>query len=112
MSTSEITKNSTHVYSHRLTIIFNSSIKSGKFPNTLKYTDITPVFKKEDLTDECNNKPITLSHFSKVFEKLIYNHVNSYMEPKLSKYLVAFRRNHNTQHAFLKIIEPWSAILK
>ena len=29
------------------------------------------------------------------------------MEPKLSKYLVGFRRNHNTQHALLRMIESW-----
>ena len=33
------------------------------------------------------------------------------MEPKLSKYLAGFRRNHNTQHALLKMIESWRALL-
>ena len=33
------------------------------------------------------------------------------MEPKLSKYLVGFRRNHNTQHALLQMIESWWALL-
>ena len=32
------------------------------------------------------------------------------MEPRLSKYLVGFRRNHKTQHAILRIIELWRAL--
>ena len=32
------------------------------------------------------------------------------MEPKLSKYLAGFRRNHNTQHALLRMIESWRAL--
>ena len=39
-----IAKTSTHVYSRRLTIIFNNGVKSGKFPDILKYAGITTVF--------------------------------------------------------------------
>ena len=39
-----IIKDAAHVYSHRLTIIFNNCIKNSKFPDILKYADITPVF--------------------------------------------------------------------
>ena len=73
---------------------------------------MTPVFKKGDTTDKSNYRPIsTLSNFSKIFEKLIYSHVNSYMEPKLSKFLAGFCRNHNTQHALLRMIESWRVLL-
>ena len=106
-----IIKDAAHVYSHRLTIIFNNCIKNSKFPDILKYADITPVFKKGDTTDKSNYRPIsTLSNFSKIFEKLIYSQVNSYMEAKLSKYLAGFRRNHNAQHALLRMIESWRAL--
>ena len=106
-----IIKDKAHVYSHRLTIIFNNCIKNSKFPDILKYADITPVFKKGDTTDKSNYRPIsTLSNFSKIFEKLIYSQVNSYMEPKLSKYLAGFCGNHNTQHVLLRMIELWWAL--
>ena len=98
-----IIKNTAHVYSPGLTIIFSNCIRNGKFPDILKYADISPVFKKGDTTDKTNYRPAsTLSNFSKIFEKLIYSQVDSHMEPKLSKYLAGFRRNHNTQHAFSK----------
>ena len=32
------------------------------------------------------------------------------MEPKLSKYVVGFRQNHNTQHVLLRMIESWWAL--
>ena len=47
----------------------------------------------------------TLSNFSKIFERPIHNHVNSYMEPKFFKYLVRFCRNHDTQHPLLRVRE-------
>ena len=40
----KVIKNAAHVYSHRLTIIFNNCITIGKFPDTLKYAGITPRF--------------------------------------------------------------------
>ena len=56
--------------------------KNRKFPDILKYADITPVFKKGDTTDKSNYRPIsTLWNFSKIFEKHIYSQVNPYMEP-------------------------------
>ena len=83
-----IIKNAADVYFHRLTIIFNNCIRNGKFPDVLRHADITPVFKKGDITDKCNYRPIsTLLNFSKIFEKLIYSQLNSYMEPTFSKYL-------------------------
>ena len=33
------------------------------------------------------------------------------MDPKHSQYLAGFHKNHNTQHALLKIIETWHFIL-
>ena len=74
-------------------------------------TDITPVFKKDDTTGKSNYKHISnLSYFSKIFEKLIYTQINFFIEPKLSKYLTAFCKKHNTQHALLKVIETWCSI--
>ena len=108
-----IMQNAANVYSHRQTIIFNNCIRNEKFPDILKYADIVPVFKKGDTTDKSNCRSIsTLPNFWKIFEKLIKSsQVNSYMEPKLSRYLAGFRRNHNTQHALLRIIKSFQALL-
>ena len=69
-------------------------------------------FSKDDTTGKTNYRPIsTLSNFSKVFEKLIYAQINSFLEPKIFKYLARLHAKHNTQHALLKIIETWRALL-
>ena len=105
--------NSVHIYSQVLTNIFNDCIKSGKFPDILTYADITPVSRKGDTTDKTNYRPVsTLSNFSKVFDKIIYAQISSFMEAKLSKFLRGFRAKCNTQHALVKIIETFRPELK
>ena len=54
-----IIKNVAHVYSHGLTIMFNNGIRNEKFSDILKYTGITPVFKKGDTTEKTNYIPIS-----------------------------------------------------
>ena len=59
-----------------------------------------------------NYRPVsTLSNLSKVFEKLIYSQINTYMSNKSSKYLTEFRKNHNTKHALLNMTENWKSNL-
>ena len=102
----KIMVNSFHIYSQVLTKIFNDCVKTSNFADILKYADITPVFKKVDTTDKTNHGAIsTVSNFSKVFEKLIYAKISSFMETRLAKYLACFRAKHNTLHALLKMLE-------
>ena len=52
-----------------------------------------------------------LSTFSKVFEKLIFEQRNDYMQSKFSKHLTGFRKNHSTQNALLVMTEKWIDLL-
>ena len=53
-----------------------------------------------------NYHPVsTLSNLSKLFEKLIYSQINTYMSDKFSKYLTGFGKNYNTQNALLNMTE-------
>ena len=55
-----------------LTDISNESIKIGTFSDILKKAEVTPVYKKDDMIDKQNYRPVsTLSNLSKVFEKRI-----------------------------------------
>ena len=58
------------------------------------------------MIDKTSYRPIsTLPNFSIFFfEKLIFVEINSFIEPKLSKYLADFHAKHNTQQD-LKMIE-------
>ena len=76
-----------------------------KFPEILKKAEVTPVYKKDDIKDKQNYRPVSTSNLSKVFEKLIYSQINIYMSGKFTKHLTGFRKNQNTQHALLNTIE-------
>jgi Notch-like protein len=46
----------------------NKVLTSGKFPVCLKYSQISPIFKKADKTEMLNYKPVSLlTSFSKIF---------------------------------------------
>ena len=48
-----------------------------------------------------------LLNFSKVFEGLIYNQLNEFMETKFSKFLTGFGKDHKIQYTLLSMIENW-----
>ena len=95
-----------------LTNCINEAIKNNKFPNSLKLSDITPVFKKLDPSDKANYRPVSvLPLLSKVFEKIIYDQLYEYLENFLSELLCGFRKAHSTQHALFRLIQKWQAEL-
>ena len=48
-------------------------LSTGTFPIRLKYAEIKPLFKKGDMNNKANFRPISLlTSFTKVFEKVIY----------------------------------------
>ena len=54
---------------HRL---FNKAITKGVFPNTLKLADVILAFKKDDLFDKNNYRPVSvLPTIYKINEKLM-----------------------------------------
>ena len=59
-----------------------------------------------------NYRPVSLlSHMSKVFERIVYNQFNDFMEDKLFNILTGFRKGHSAQHSLLIMIEKWKRAL-
>ena len=88
--------------------IINSSFRCGKFPDQLKIAKICPIFKdgKHDLFT--NYRPISvLPSFSKIFEKLAYLRLESYLKSKLilNDNQFGFRRNHSSYMAVLDLYD-------
>ena len=44
---------------------------------------------------------------SKVFERILYKQIDTFMTTKFSPYLCGFRKKHNAQYSLLKMIETW-----
>ena len=110
--TISIIKNFATCYCEKLASIFNDCLKENKFPNLMKITEISSVFKKFDNTSKDNYRPIsTLSNFTKFFESILFKQLNRYMQNKFSEYLIGFRKNHNTQNSLLRMIESWKVRL-
>ena len=95
-----------------LTNCINKSVETGYFPDSLKLANVAPVFKKEDLFDKCNYRPVSiLPLLSKVHEKVIYNQLCDYSESFLNNIICGFRKAHSTQHALFKLLQSWQQVL-
>ena len=85
-----------------LSKFYNKFMSIGIFPNILKNAIVSPVYKKDDPQKLDNYRPIsTLPVFSKLFEKLIYIRMYSFLVSKnvLYEKQFGFRKNHSTSHA-------------
>ena len=84
--------------------LFNDMLSKGNFPDNMKLTDITPVFKKKDpLKKESYRTVSVLSAISKIFKKLMQKQMVGYIEKFLSPYLCGYRISFNTQQALLAL---------
>ena len=64
-----------------LKLIINKSLTEGTFPSILKTAHICPIYKKSDKTKCVNYRPISLlSNISKIFERIMHNRLESYLE--------------------------------
>ena len=94
------------------TDITNSSIRNVTFPEEPKLAEVTPLLKWADPFDKVNYRPVNLlSHISKIYDRIIFNQISVYFEPYFSGFLTGFRKNHNTQHYLLKMLELWKEAL-
>ena len=89
-----------------ITKIYNDSKNESKFPGSLKMADISPVHKKDDLSNKTNNRPVSILPFiSKIFERDMYNQICLYMDEHLSHFLCGFRKGYSAQHCLSIMLE-------
>ena len=91
-----------------LSIAINNSISISTFPNNAKIASVVPIDKKTDDKYVISNfRPVSiLNCFSKVYENVI-NELLKSMNVHLSPFLPAYRKNCNTQHVLLRLLEDW-----
>ena len=89
-------------------IIINKSLTEGTFPSLFKVAQICPIYKKSDKSKCVNYRPISLlSNLSKVFERIMYNRIEKYLETAniLYDHQFGFRKSFSTEHALMSITE-------
>ena len=97
-----ILKKCATIISRHLSGFYNKFMEAGTFPKILKIGKITPVFKKGDSDIFDNYRPISmLPIFGKIFEKIIYSRLYSFLISKNVIYdkQFGFRKKHSTAHA-------------
>ena len=67
---------------------------------------IFSLFTKKGSLNKENYRPVSLlSHMSKVFERLLYKQIETFINNKLSINLFNFCKNYNTQYCFSYMLE-------
>lgn len=99
-----IMKDTIGFYLRPLAHVVNLSLEQGCVPDEVKRAIVTPVFKKGETNDLNNYRPISvLPFFSKLFEKVMYNRLISFLEKHnvLYKYQFGFRKKLSTEMALI-----------
>ena len=97
-----VIKMASPVISPIICAIYNRCMKNGNFPDELKTGRISPIYKKENEQLLENYRPVsTLPIFGKIFEKIIYARLYSFVTSKNLIYgnQYGFRKGHSTNHA-------------
>jgi len=85
-----------------LTYMCNEILKTGIFPDRLKYAIVKPIFKKGNKYEVSNYRPISLlTSFSKMIEKFMFNRLRSHLDKNniLAKEQFGFRPRASTEQA-------------
>ena len=90
-------------------LICNSSMLSGTLPDTEKLAIVTPILKKRDLDPDSAKSYRSISnltYISKLIERLVSHRLTSYLSEHnlLPTVQSAYRQNHSTETALLKIV--------
>ena len=88
--------------------IFNLSLTTGLVPNGLKIAKVIPIFKKGDVLETNNYRPISLlPSLSKILERIVFIRVTAFLNKHkiISDSQFGFRANHNTTHAILTCLD-------
>ena len=88
--------------------LFNLTISTGVYPDNLKIAKVIPIFKKGNSTSVNNYRPISiLSPINKIFEKILYARLMTYIDRSklLYKYQFGFRKNHSTEQALIELVD-------
>ena len=91
-----------------LKYLFNLSIVKGIFPDDLKIAEVTPIHKADNSSNISNYRLISvLPCFSKMLERIMYNHLQKYLKDQNILYdkEFGFGTGHSTEHAIAQLVD-------
>ncbi|XP_057302848.1 uncharacterized protein LOC130637010 [Hydractinia symbiolongicarpus] len=101
----DLLKAHANVFVKQLSHCFNDSVDRCIFPESLKFADVSPLYKAKSRVCKENYRPVSkLPNMAKVFEKILFEQISEFMEGKMSPILSGFRKGYSSQHALLNLM--------
>ena len=92
--------------------LINKCMGQNNYPETMKYAEVSPIYKKENNLHKGNYRPVSvLTAVSKIYESVINEQMVDYFMNIFDKFLTAFRKKHSCQSLSIKLIEDWKEAL-
>ena len=93
----EMLKHGGDILVHKLLLLYNKMIEQRDTPSQMRLSEIVTLFKKGDLLDCGNYRPITLlSHLYKLLMQIIYNRISKTIAAALPQSQAAYQPGRNT----------------
>ena len=94
-----------------LVSIFNNSLMKGIFPESMKHSEIVPLYRSGVKNQTTNYRPISLLiTISKILEKIMYSRVYDFLnENQIYKSQYGFQKYHSCENAVTELV---SSIIK
>ena len=102
------------IFAENLSKLFNNSISQGVYLNAMKIAKIIALFKSGIKANPNNYRPISLlSHFDKIFEKILCKRLIAFLERKQILYCHqhGFRKLYSTAMALIEITDNIKRLL-
>lgn len=95
-----------------LCFLFNLSLKASVFPDVLKESRISPVYKSGSKNEICNYRPIAiLTNISKIFESILHKYMYNAVKNKITVYQYGFQRFKSTCGNLINFVQNTSEAL-
>ena len=106
----KIVKDVGDLVSKPLSMVFNSSLEKGIFPDIWKLARVTPIFKSGSKKDVKNYRPISvISIFSRMLERIVHDQIFDFLLENnvITKNQSAFRKRYSTITSLIGSADHW-----